>query len=57
LSKDRVKLLHVGVREFFSQALVVGALLWTWDVFFSGRAARTLCGSHRDTLALPRSQG
>jgi hypothetical protein len=32
-------------------------LLFAWNVFFVSRAARTLCGSHRDTLALPNSQG
>ncbi len=40
--------------EFCFYALVFGALFGAWNVFFSGRAGRTLCGSHRDTLALPR---
>jgi len=38
-------------------ASVFGELLFAWNVLFVGRAARTLCGSHRDTLALPDSQG
>jgi len=59
-AKDRVELLHVGVREFLPQALIVGALFGAWNVLFScgaGRSATSLCGSHPGTLALPNSQG
>jgi hypothetical protein len=59
--KDRVKLFHVGVREFFPQALVIGALFGAWNVIFpfscAGLSATSLCGRHRDILALPRLQG
>lgn len=46
--------------ELFFYARVFGALFCAWNVLFAGHAARTLdafCESHRDTLALPDSQG
>ena len=53
----RIEFLQVEMAQLLAQLLVACALLFAWYVFFSGRAARALCGSHRDTLALPRSQG
>jgi len=59
-TEHAIKLSYISVGQmakFFFDCAIFGALLCAWNVFFAGRLARTLCGSHRDTLALPDSQG
>jgi hypothetical protein len=52
LLEDLIEFLHVGVREFLSQSLVVGALFCAWNVIFAGSCAGlSLSRSHLDTLA------
>jgi hypothetical protein len=60
LSQQSVKILKIGFGQMIKRlfyAGIFGALLFAWNVFFAGRSRCALCGSHRDTLALPNPKG